>query len=144
MLYLQDKTERGSMPASFSIRLNEDDEARLDRLVVAVRAFYESAPPAFVRLAGETTRSSALRDLLLAWDRGDNIQAMFSRGPVVQARSRTTKAAAPNAAPVMRTDPHNEAYHKPPALTQTGPTPRDRKPIALAVASVRSNSRPAT
>lgn len=63
---------------SFSIRINQEDEERLDRLVVAVRAFYAHAPEPFARLAGETSRSSALRDLLLAWDRGDDIPSMFS------------------------------------------------------------------
>jgi hypothetical protein len=53
------------------IRIDQEDLDRLDRLVVAFRAYYERQPmPAAKRLAKETTRSSALRDLLLAWEHG--------------------------------------------------------------------------
>lgn len=65
---------------TLSIRINEDDEKTLDRLVVAVRAYYERearAMPVLAQLAKETTRSSALRDLLLAWKHGSCDQ--FSR-----------------------------------------------------------------
>ena len=58
---------------SISIRLSDDDVETIDRLVVAVRAYYEreaKAMPVLAQVARETTRSSALRDLLLAWKHG--------------------------------------------------------------------------
>jgi hypothetical protein len=61
------------MATNLSVRLNDDDEKRLDRLVIAWRAYYtEQAKkmPMASHLPGEVTRSSALRDLLLAWDHG--------------------------------------------------------------------------
>lgn len=61
------------MATNLSVRLNDDDEKRLDRLVIAWRAYYvEQAKqmPMASHLSGEVTRSSALRDLLLAWDHG--------------------------------------------------------------------------
>jgi hypothetical protein len=67
---------------NLSIRFNNQEVEDLDRLVVAVRSFYEREATGFApaaKLATETTRSSALRDLLLAWRRGDDIPAMFSR-----------------------------------------------------------------
>jgi hypothetical protein len=67
---------------NLSIRLSDKEAEDLDRLVIGVRSYYESEavvfPPA-EKLARETTRSSALRDLLLAWRRGDDILKMFSR-----------------------------------------------------------------
>lgn len=67
---------------NLSIRLSDKEAEDLDRLVVATRAYYERQvaifPPA-AKLAQEATRSSALRDLLLAWRRGDDIHSMFSR-----------------------------------------------------------------
>lgn len=53
-----------------SIRISPGEAETLDRLVIACRAYYErqakTFPPA-ARMAQEVTRSSALRDLLLAW-----------------------------------------------------------------------------
>lgn len=69
-----------SMP-NLSIRFSDEETEALDRLVIAVRAFYEGAAPDFpaaAQLARETTRSSALRDLLRAWQRRDDIPSMFS------------------------------------------------------------------
>lgn len=63
----------GQMP-NLSIRITNEDEENLDALVVAVRAYYErmaDVMPIAGRYAKETTRSSALRDLLLAWKRGE-------------------------------------------------------------------------
>ena len=75
----QTTTEGRDIMSSLSLRISDADEQRLDRLVIAVRAFYEAAPSPFNRLATETCRSSVLRDLLLAWDRGENASEMFSR-----------------------------------------------------------------
>lgn len=54
-----------------SIKVHERDLDTLDKLVIAVRAYYErqvpTCPPA-AALARNTTRSSAIRDLLSAWD----------------------------------------------------------------------------
>lgn len=58
---------------TFSVRLSDQDVETLDRLVVAVRAYYEGLAPSFPPAAGlarEVTRSSALRDLLSAWEHG--------------------------------------------------------------------------
>lgn len=63
------------MPSeSFHLRLGEEEFAQLDRLTDAVRARYEHIAltiPRFAAVAADTTRSSALRDLLAAWDRGN-------------------------------------------------------------------------
>lgn len=63
---------------NISIRISETDEQNLDALVIAVRAYYERVAAqnspfagAASQLAREVTRSSALRDLLLAWKRGE-------------------------------------------------------------------------
>jgi hypothetical protein len=59
---------------NLSLRISEADEENLDRLVVAVRAYYSHMAdtlPVAAQMARETTRSSALRDLLLAWKRGE-------------------------------------------------------------------------
>ena len=66
---------------NLSLRMSDDEVETLDRLVVAVRAYYESQSktmPMLAQVAKETTRSSALRDLLLAWKHGD-ANSMFSR-----------------------------------------------------------------
>lgn len=63
----------GAMP-NLSLRISEADEENLDRLVIAVRAYYAhmaNTLPIAAQMARETTRSSALRDLLLAWKRGE-------------------------------------------------------------------------
>lgn len=64
---------RCGMP-DFHFRLSDDELAQLDRLTDAVRARYEHIAltiPRFAAVAADTTRSSALRDLLAAWDRGN-------------------------------------------------------------------------
>lgn len=58
---------------SFHVRLSDEESAMLDRLTAAVRAKYQAMAvtiPRFAQIAEETTRSSALRDLLAAWDHG--------------------------------------------------------------------------
>jgi hypothetical protein len=68
---LEQAMQRQMVP--LSVRFGEAEVETLDRLVVAVRAYYESQAQAFppaARLANEVTRSSALRDLLLAWKHG--------------------------------------------------------------------------
>jgi hypothetical protein len=72
-------------PQHISARMSDDEIEILDRLVVAVRAYYEreavnvpALGPHLAKLAKETTRSSALRDLLLAWKHG-KADEMFSR-----------------------------------------------------------------
>ena len=58
---------------SFHVRLSDEESAMLDRLTAAVQAKYRSMAvtiPRFNQIAEETTRSSALRDLLAAWDHG--------------------------------------------------------------------------
>jgi predicted transcriptional regulator len=66
---------------NLSIRFDDQLLATLDKLVIATRAYYESQAnqiPAFAAIAQNTTRSSALRDLLLAWDHG-KANELFSR-----------------------------------------------------------------
>lgn len=61
------------LATNLSVRLSDDDEKRLDRLVIAWRAYYvEQAKklPIASHLPDQVGRSSALRDLLLAWDHG--------------------------------------------------------------------------
>lgn len=56
-----------------TFRFSDEEIAQLDRLKDAVRTRYEQMAvtmPRFSDLARETTRSSALRDLLAAWDNG--------------------------------------------------------------------------
>lgn len=58
---------------TLSVRLSDDDSKTLDRLVIAVRAYYQNQAadfPVAERLSREVTRSSALRDLLSAWEHG--------------------------------------------------------------------------
>jgi hypothetical protein len=66
---------------NLSIRLSDEEVEILDRLVIGVRAYYERQvvifPPA-AKLAKETTRSSALRDLLLSWEHRMNAPEVFS------------------------------------------------------------------
>jgi hypothetical protein len=69
------------MSTNLSIRMDDRQVQTLDRLVIAVRAYYESQSknvPAFAGIARDTTRSSALRDLLLAWEHG-KADELFSR-----------------------------------------------------------------
>ena len=69
------------MPQNISVRLDDDSVETLNRLVIAVRAYYEresQTMPALAQLARETNKSSALRDLLLAWKHG-KADEMFSR-----------------------------------------------------------------
>lgn len=58
----------------FHFRLSDDELAMLDRLKASVKASYEHTAqtmPIFKDLARDTTRSSALRALLAAWDHGE-------------------------------------------------------------------------
>jgi hypothetical protein len=67
---------------NLSVRFSDRDIESLDRLVVANRVFYESqaqAFPAAAQMAREATRSSAIRDLLLTWERGEDARERFSR-----------------------------------------------------------------
>jgi hypothetical protein len=75
---------------NLSIRLNDKDVETLDRLVIGVRAYYEREAkkmPALHQLAKETTRSSALRDLLSAWDHGMDAPKVFSRDLTAPAKN---------------------------------------------------------
>lgn len=66
---------------TLSIRLSDEEAATLDRLVVAVRAYYDTASkdmPLLAQVGRETTKSSALRDLLLAWKHG-KADELFNR-----------------------------------------------------------------
>jgi hypothetical protein len=59
------------MSNNISLRINDDELETLDRLVVACRAYYNGSDiPVVKQLARNVTRSSALRDLLLAWKHG--------------------------------------------------------------------------
>lgn len=56
-----------------TFRFSDEEMAILDRLTDAVRGRYQDMAitiPRFAQIAEETTRSSALRDLLAAWDHG--------------------------------------------------------------------------
>lgn len=65
---LEEMMQRQTVP--ISVRFSTQEIETLDRLVIACRAFYEKQPAPFSRMANEVTRSSAIRDLLLAWDHG--------------------------------------------------------------------------
>ena len=72
------------MDTGLRVRMTDAELARVDRLVLAVQAYYSAAaersgdgdrqPPAiramFADAADTVTRSSALRLLLLAWENG--------------------------------------------------------------------------
>lgn len=56
-----------------TVRLSDEEDAQLDRLVAAIKANYERMAitiPIFKDLARSTNRSSALKQLLAAWDHG--------------------------------------------------------------------------
>ena len=65
---------------NISVRLSDDDLLTLDELVEAVRLYYirqAEKVPALREV--ETTRSSALRDLLSAWKHNMNATKEFTR-----------------------------------------------------------------
>lgn len=65
---------------NFSVRLSDTDVQILDKLVVAMRAYYAVQAQSVPQLRSiETTRSSALRDLLSAWDHGMNAPEVFPK-----------------------------------------------------------------
>jgi hypothetical protein len=58
---------------NLSIRLTDTELAELDQLVAATRRYYQDKAitnPGCARIADACTRSSAIRDLLNAWRRG--------------------------------------------------------------------------
>jgi predicted transcriptional regulator len=65
---------------NLSVRLSDDDLQTLDELVEAVRCYYKRQAeqvPALRQI--ETTRSSALRDLLSSWRHGMDAPVEFTR-----------------------------------------------------------------
>lgn len=68
------------MTTTLTIRLNESDEQALDRLIRGVQAHRERQPRDVLTALAPVTRSSALRDLLRAWEHGLDASAVFS-GP---------------------------------------------------------------
>ncbi len=66
---------------TISVRISDRDAEALDRLVTSVRAYYEREAQKMPVLGQiETTRSSALRDLLSAWDHPTmDVRKAFSR-----------------------------------------------------------------
>ena len=66
---------------NISVRMSEGEVEDLDEFVEAVRAYYERGAgdvAVLGRIARETSRSSAIRDLLLSWKQG-RTREMFPR-----------------------------------------------------------------